>query len=123
KYKNVETHGGASQSTISQVVKTSRLNQNSSSESAEINSSQSNRISASKEQKTTEDTKYFRILADHSRAATFILADGVAPSNKDQGYILRRFIRRLVRYGLKLGIEQNFTKDLAISVIEKLKEP
>jgi alanyl-tRNA synthetase len=70
----------------------------------------------------TEYTKYFRILADHSRAATFILADGVYPSNKDQGYILRRFIRRLVRYGLKLGIESNFTKDLAISVIEKMQD-
>ncbi len=73
--------------------------------------------------KTTENTKFFRILADHSRAATFILADGVAPSNKDQGYILRRFIRRLVRYGMKLGIENNFTKQLAEVVVEKLKEP
>jgi alanyl-tRNA synthetase len=68
-----------------------------------------------------ELTKYFRILADHSRAATFILGDGVVPSNKDQGYILRRFIRRLVRYGLKLGIEQNFTKDLAAAVIERMQ--
>lgn len=67
-------------------------------------------------------TKYFRILADHSRAATFILADGVLPSNKDQGYILRRFIRRLVRYGMKLEIENNFTKDLALAVIDRMKE-
>ncbi len=72
--------------------------------------------------KESEDTKYFRILADHARAASFILADGVAPSNKDQGYILRRFIRRLVRFGLKLGITQDFTKDLAIAVIEKMKD-
>lgn len=70
----------------------------------------------------TENTKYFRILADHSRAATFILADGVAPSNKDQGYILRRFIRRLIRYGIKLGIEVNFTKILAQAVIDKMSE-
>ncbi len=69
-----------------------------------------------------EYTKYFRILADHSRAASFILADGVRPSNKDQGYILRRFIRRLVRFGTKLGITTNFTKDLAIAVIEKMKD-
>ncbi len=67
-----------------------------------------------------EYTKYFRILADHSRAATFIIADGVVPSNKDQGYILRRFIRRLVRFGLKLGIEDNFTKYLASEVIKKM---
>jgi alanyl-tRNA synthetase len=70
--------------------------------------------------KENEYTKYFRILADHSRAATFILGDGVVPSNKDQGYILRRFIRRLVRYGSKLGLDTNFTKDLAEAVINKL---
>lgn len=68
----------------------------------------------------TEYTKYFRILADHSRAAAFILGDGVIPSNKDQGYILRRFIRRLVRYGLQLGITDNFTRQLAQSVVDKM---
>ncbi|MBD3329111.1 alanine--tRNA ligase [Candidatus Dojkabacteria bacterium] len=73
--------------------------------------------------KVTEDTRYFRILADHSRAAAFILGDGVIPSNKDQGYILRKFIRRLVRFGLKLEIDGNFTKELAEAVIEKMKEP
>ncbi len=67
-----------------------------------------------------EFTRYFRILADHSRAATFILADGVVPSNKDQGYVLRRFIRRLVRFGQKLEIKDNFTKYLAETVIDHL---
>ncbi len=71
--------------------------------------------------KENEFTRYFRILADHGRAATFILADGVLPSNKDQGYILRRFIRRLVRYGMKLGIEHAFTGKLAESVIETMQ--
>jgi len=71
----------------------------------------------------TEFTRYFRILADHSRAATFILGDGILPSNKDQGYILRRFIRRLVRYGVLLGIEGNFAAKLAEAVIEKMKVP
>lgn len=73
-------------------------------------------------EKENEWTRYFRILADHGRAATFILADGVTPSNKDQGYILRRFIRRLVRYGIKLGIDTNFSGELAKSVIETLKD-
>jgi alanyl-tRNA synthetase len=67
-----------------------------------------------------EFTKYFRILADHIRAATFILADGVKPSNKDQGYILRRFIRRLIRYSIKLGITDNFTNLLAKIVIDNM---
>jgi alanyl-tRNA synthetase len=66
------------------------------------------------------DTAAFRVIADHGRAATFILADGVSPSNKDQGYILRRFIRRLVRFGRKLGIEQEFTRDVAEAVIQTL---
>jgi len=66
------------------------------------------------------DTAAFRVIADHGRAATFILADGISPSNKDQGYILRRFIRRLVRFGRKLGLEQEFTRDVADTVIQVL---
>lgn len=66
------------------------------------------------------DTAAFRVIADHGRAATFILADGVSPSNKDQGYILRRFIRRLVRFGRKLGIEREFTAEVADAVIQTL---
>ncbi|MFO0417085.1 MAG: alanine--tRNA ligase [Pseudomonadota bacterium] len=64
------------------------------------------------------DTAAFRVIADHGRAATFILADGISPSNKDQGYILRRFIRRLVRFGRKLGLEREFTQEVASCVIE-----
>jgi alanyl-tRNA synthetase len=69
----------------------------------------------------TEDTSCFRIIADHGRAATFILADGVKPSNKDQGYILRRFIRRMVRFAKKLGIDANFTHIIAQAVIDRMK--
>lgn len=67
-----------------------------------------------------EFTANFRIIADHVRAATFILADGVTPSNKDQGYILRRFIRRLVRFGKKLGLETDFAAEIARVVIENM---
>lgn len=67
-----------------------------------------------------EETVAFRVVAEHSRSATFILADGIRPANKDQGYILRRLIRRMVRHGKKLGIEQNFTKDVAMCVIETM---
>lgn len=69
-----------------------------------------------------DQTRAFRVVAEHSRSATFILADGIRPANKDQGYILRRLIRRMVRHGKKLGIEQNFTKDLAMCVIETMSD-
>jgi len=61
-----------------------------------------------------------RIVADHLRSSTVILGDGVAPSNVDQGYILRRLIRRAVRHGRKLGIENNFCHTIAKAVIDKL---
>jgi len=71
-----------------------------------------------------DTTKSFRIIADHMRAATFILGDekGIAPSNVDQGYILRRYIRRSVRHGRLLGIEKNFCKDIASMIIDIHKD-
>jgi alanyl-tRNA synthetase len=63
------------------------------------------------------DERSERIVADHLKAATFIIADGVVPSNKDRGYILRRLIRRAVRYGQFLGIEQEFCTEVAAVVI------
>ena len=65
-----------------------------------------------------DPVKAKRIIADHLRTATFLLADGVRPSNLDRGYILRRLIRRAVRYGKLSGIEQNFCSEIAKKVIE-----
>ncbi|MCW4034586.1 MAG: alanine--tRNA ligase [Candidatus Bathyarchaeota archaeon] len=60
-----------------------------------------------------------RIITDHVRAATFFLGDerGVKPSNNDRGYVLRRLIRRAIRFGRLIGIEQDFLTDLADIVI------
>jgi len=58
-----------------------------------------------------------RIIADHMRAAVFIMADGITPSNVDQGYVLRRLIRRAIREGHKLGLEKAFTADMAAVVV------
>jgi alanyl-tRNA synthetase len=73
---------------------------------------------------TKKDIKAERIIADHLRAATFILGDekGVVPSNVEQGYVLRRLIRRAIRYGKKLGIEKSFTHEIAKLVIELMSD-
>lgn len=69
-------------------------------------------ISRHKYLENPETTRIMRILADHIRTATFIAMDGIAPSNKDQGYVLRRFLRRLIRFAKKIGIENNVSKNL-----------
>ena len=53
-------------------------------------------------------TASMRVIADHLRAATFLAVDDVKPSNKEQGYVMRRLIRRAIRFAFELGIEQNF---------------
>lgn len=53
-------------------------------------------------------TESMRVIADHLRAATFLAVDGCVPSNKQQGYVMRRLIRRAIRYAFDLGVEQNF---------------
>lgn len=70
-----------------------------------------------------EVTKAFRIIGDHMRTSTFILGDdrGVSPSNTDQGYILRRLIRRAVRYGMQLGLPEGFTAEIAQVIIDQYK--
>ncbi len=71
-----------------------------------------------------ETTKSIRIISDHMRTSTFILGDdrGVTPSNVDQGYILRRLIRRAVRHGMKLGMPEGFTCEIAKVIIDQYKE-
>ncbi len=72
----------------------------------------------------SKDEKSERIIADHLRAATFILGDenGIVPSNVEQGYVLRRLIRRAIRYGKKLGIEKSFTHEISKLIIELMSD-
>lgn len=65
--------------------------------------------------------KLFRIISDHTRAAVFLLADGVLPSNKERGYVLRKLIRRAIRFSLLLGIDHNFLKPLSEIIINDYK--
>ena len=64
------------------------------------------------------ETRSFRIIMDHLRAATFLIADGAPPGNKDQGYFTRRMIRRAVRFASTLGINTNFCAAIADAVIQ-----
>ena len=70
-----------------------------------------------------EVTKSFRVLLDHTRTATFMLGDekGIVPSNTDQGYILRRIIRRAVRYGRKIDLPEESLAKISQAFIEYYK--
>jgi alanyl-tRNA synthetase len=62
----------------------------------------------------------FRVIADHVRGATFIIGDGVLPSKDGRGYVLRRILRRALRYGKKVGIEKDFLSDLSLLVVDMM---
>src|SRR4051794_18834308 len=68
----------------------------------------------------TDDERALRILADHSRATTFLIADGVVPSNEDRGYILRRVMRRAIQQGHRIGIEPGFLPAFVDVVIDTM---
>ena len=57
-------------------------------------------------------TESMRVIADHLRAATFLAVDGTVPANKEQGYVMRRLLRRAIRFAFDLGIEQNFFEEI-----------
>jgi len=70
---------------------------------------------------TNETTKAMRIIADHIKASVFILAEGINPSNTEHGYVLRRLIRRAVRYGKNINLK-NFTSQIAEPIFEIYKD-
>ena len=79
-------------------------------------------IEALSGQRYTQNPVPFRVIADHLRAATFAVADGAVPSNVEAGYVVRRMVRRAVRYGRELGIRENFCARLSGSVVDTFAE-
>lgn len=71
-----------------------------------------------------ENVRSMRIIADHLRAATFIMGDdlGIAPNNLDQGYVVRKLIRRAIRHGRMIGIQDNFTDKIGKMVIDLMSD-
>ncbi|MFZ1684165.1 MAG: alanine--tRNA ligase-related protein, partial [Candidatus Zixiibacteriota bacterium] len=67
-------------------------------------------------------TQSMRVIADHLRAATFLAVDGVVPSNKEQGYVMRRLMRRAILKAFDLGIEQNFMQEVVPAIADLYHE-
>lgn len=72
--------------------------------------------------KNNELAASFRVIADHARAAAFLVSDGVLPSNEGRGYVLRRILRRAIRHGKKLGFEKPFMHKAAGFVIDQMRD-
>ena len=67
------------------------------------------------------ETDYaIRVVAEHARAASFLISDGVVPSNSERGYVLRRIIRRAIRYGRQLGLDRPFMTEVTDAVITRV---
>lgn len=62
--------------------------------------------------KYESNTTSMRVISDHLRAAVFMAVDGISPSNKEHGYVMRRFLRRSIRFAFELGIEHNFLSEI-----------
>jgi alanyl-tRNA synthetase len=63
-----------------------------------------------------------RVIADHLRAAAFLAVDGCVPANKEQGYVMRRLLRRAIRFAFDLGIEQNFFEEVVPVIVDMYKD-
>ncbi len=80
------------------------------------------RMSGKKYRESNDNDIAIRVVADHCRAVTFLIGDGILPSNEGRGYVLRRILRRAARFGKLLGLNRPFLHDLVPVVIDKMKD-
>lgn len=118
KQKNIDFGGG-----LERIM--AALNNNSDMFAIDLFTKVKNKLEELTNKKYNESEKItyaFRVILDHLRAATFLIADGAIPSNKDQGYFTRRIIRRSVRFARDLGINNNFCSEISKLYIEEYQE-
>jgi alanyl-tRNA synthetase len=78
------------------------------------------RLSGKRYRASEKDDVSLQVIADHSRAVTFLVADGVLPSNEGRGYVLRRLLRRAARHGKLLGMDRPFLHEVVDAVVEAM---
>ncbi|SLM30318.1 alanyl-tRNA synthetase [Desulfamplus magnetovallimortis] len=79
-------------------------------------------LSGKKKSDSRETEVAMKVIADHSRAAAFLICDGILPSNEGRGYVLRRIMRRAIRYGRYIGLTQSFLHETVATVFDMMDE-
>jgi alanyl-tRNA synthetase len=78
------------------------------------------KVAGKRYEAASDDGVSMRVIADHARATTFLVGDGVLPSNEGRGYVLRRIMRRAIRHGKRLGLEKPFLATICGAVIDEM---